>query len=80
MVAGHVARYSYDVIHDALGSLTACVEVTARRVSPSGETLLGPLVIADGGGCGAVVQSQITLSREEWYVPFYPYCAWCCAV
>ena len=61
-------RYDYDAVYDALGSLTACVEVTARRVSPKGDTLLGPLVIADGGGCGAVVQSQITLSREAWWV------------
>ena len=59
-------KYDYDQVHDALGDLTACVEVTARRVSNAPDDLLGPLVVADGGGCGAVVQSATTLSRDEW--------------
>ena len=60
------AEYSYEVVHDALGPLCACVEVTARRVAPREGTALGPLVIADGGGCGAVVTSATSLSREQW--------------
>ena len=60
------AEYSYEVVHDALGPLCACVEVTARRVAPREGTALGPLVIADGGGCGAVVTGATSLPREQW--------------
>jgi 2-keto-4-pentenoate hydratase len=62
----HKGAYSFEEVLDALGDLTPAMEITARRVpSPDGDPL-GPWVVADGGGCGAVVVGGFTLPRSVW--------------
>lgn len=58
--------YTAAEVHDALGDLYGCIEVTARRVVAPETESPGAWAIADAGGCGAVIRGALAVPREDW--------------